>query len=134
MTSVTAPTSLSPFINARQRLASCNHQSKGKHYLHMVTNANSHKIKANSLPSILDSENDYDEENDNDNDSDRKEDVNKSPLSTASCGKKKSRKPWRYLHRQRTTGEMDMRRSESKDSEERNGFNGVSIFIFISFI
>ncbi|KAH0558288.1 adenylate cyclase type 9 [Cotesia glomerata] len=127
MTSVTAPTSYSPFINARQRLASCNNQSKGKHYLHMVTNANSHKIKANSLPSILDSENDYDEENDNDNDSDRKEDVNKSPLSTASCGKKKSKKPWRYLHRQRTTGDMDMRRSESKESEERNGFNGVVV-------
>ncbi|CAG5076356.1 Similar to Adcy9: Adenylate cyclase type 9 (Mus musculus), partial [Cotesia congregata] len=121
------PTSYSPFINARQRLASCNNQSKGKHYLYMVTNANSHKIKANSLPSILDSENDYDEENDNDNNSDRKDDVNKSPLSTASCGKKKSKKPWRYLHRQRTTGDMDMRRSESKESEERNGFNGVVV-------
>lgn len=100
----------------------------------MVTNPNNYKIKANSLPSILDSENDYDEQvNDNDNDNDKKEDVNKSPLSTASYGKKKARRPWRYLHRQRTTGDMDTRPVEAKPEPEaeHNGLNGVSIILLI---
>ncbi|XP_053598505.1 adenylate cyclase type 9 [Microplitis demolitor] len=129
ITNVTSPASISPLINARHRLASYN-QSKSKHYLHMVTNPNNYKIKANSLPSILDSENDYDEQvNDNDNDNDKKEDVNKSPLSTASYGKKKARRPWRYLHRQRTTGDMDTRPVEAKPEPEaeHNGLNGVVV-------
>lgn len=66
----------------------------------MVTNASNYRMKANSLPSILDSENDADP-------TDGKEDSNKSPTSTASYGKKKMRnKPWKYLQRQRTTEEM----------------------------
>ncbi|XP_036139648.1 adenylate cyclase type 9 [Monomorium pharaonis] len=95
---VTSPKSISPLMQSRNRLASCNNQAKPRHhYLHMITNA---KLKANSLPSILDSENDGDIV-------DEKEDSNKSPTSTASYGKKKVRnKPWRYLQRQRTTEEM----------------------------
>ncbi|XP_029171847.1 adenylate cyclase type 9 isoform X2 [Nylanderia fulva] len=101
ITNVTSPKSISPLMQSRNRLASCNNQAKPRlHYLHMVTNANSYRMKANSLPSILDSENDGDVMDD-------KEDSNKSPTSTASYGKKKVRsKPWRYLQRQRTTEEM----------------------------
>lgn len=97
-------TSISPLMQSRHRIGSCNSHSKPRpHYLHMVTNANCYRMKANSLPSILDSEND-EEEGDV---SDDKEDVNKSPTSTASYGKKKPKnKPWRYLQRQRTTEEM----------------------------
>ncbi|KMQ95475.1 adenylate cyclase type 9-like protein [Lasius niger] len=101
ITNVTSPKSISPLMQSRNRLASCNNQAKPRHhYLHMVTNASSYRMKANSLPSILDSENDGDAMDD-------KEDSNKSPTSTASYGKKKVRtKPWRYLQRQRTTEEM----------------------------
>ncbi|XP_014480144.1 PREDICTED: adenylate cyclase type 9 [Dinoponera quadriceps] len=99
ITNVTSPKSISPLLQSRSRLASCNTQVKPRHhYLHMVTNASSYRMKANSLPSILDSENDT---------VDEKEDSNKSPTSTASYGKKKARnKPWKYLQRQRTTEEM----------------------------
>lgn len=65
----------------------------------MVTNPASYRVKANSLPSILDSDNDGDT-------GDEKDDLNKSPTSIASYGKKKTKqKPWRYLQRQRTTEE-----------------------------
>ncbi|XP_043268002.1 adenylate cyclase type 9 isoform X2 [Venturia canescens] len=98
---VNAPMSISPLMQSRHRLASCNNQFKPRnHYLHMVTNTSSYRMKANSLPSILDSEND--EEND-----EKKDEASKSPISSASYGKKKLRsKPWRYLQRQRTTEEM----------------------------
>ncbi|XP_012231620.1 adenylate cyclase type 9 isoform X2 [Linepithema humile] len=101
ITNITSPKSISPLLQSRSRLASCNQQAKPRHhYLHMITNASSYRMKANSLPSILDSENDGDT-------MDEKEDSNKSPTSTASYGKKKLRnKPWRYLQRQRTTEEM----------------------------
>ncbi|XP_046625230.1 adenylate cyclase type 9 isoform X1 [Neodiprion virginianus] len=88
--------------NTRLRLASCTNQVKSPrpHYLHMVTSPASYRIKANSLPSILDSDNDGDT-------GDEKDDLNKSPTSIASYGKKKvKQKPWRYLQRQRTTEEM----------------------------
>lgn len=77
----------------------------------MVTNSSSYRMKANSLPSILDSDNDADQVDDKDG-------TNKSPTSTASYGKKKSgrSKPWRYLQRQRTTEEMT-----PLDSEDRRG-------------
>ncbi|KYN08595.1 Adenylate cyclase type 9 [Cyphomyrmex costatus] len=101
ITNVTSPKSISPLLQSRNRLSSCNNQAKPRHhYLHMVTNASNYRMKANSLPSILDSENGGDI-------MDEKEDSNKSPTSTASYGKKKVRnKPWRYLQRQRTTEEM----------------------------
>ncbi|EFN62949.1 Adenylate cyclase type 9 [Camponotus floridanus] len=101
ITKVTSPKSISPLMQSRSRLASCNNQVKPRnHYLHMVANASNYRMKANSLPSILDSENDGDTMDD-------KEDSNKSPTSTASYGKKKVRsKPWKYLQRQRTTEEM----------------------------
>lgn len=84
ITNVTSPKSISPLMQSRNRLASCNNQTKSRyHYLHMVTNASNYRMKANSLPSILDSE--------NDGDMDDKEDSNKSPTSTASYGKKKVR-------------------------------------------
>ncbi|XP_023245850.1 uncharacterized protein LOC111643078 isoform X1 [Copidosoma floridanum] len=104
MNSVNAPTSISPIMHGRHRLSSCSSQPKPRpHYLHMVTNPSSYRMKANSLPSILDSENDVD----NADEDDDKEVTNKSPTSTASYGKKKSRsKPWKYLKRQRTTEEM----------------------------
>lgn len=96
-------TSPIPLVQAtRHRLASCNSQTKSPrpHYLHMVTSPASHRVKANSLPSILDSDNDCDT-------GDEKDDLNKSPTSIASFGKKKTKqKPWRYLQRQRTTEEM----------------------------
>lgn len=90
-------------------------------------------MKANSLPSILDSENDT---------MDEKEDSNKSPTSTASYGKKKVRnKPWKYLQRQRTTEEMTPLETEEGRNiaigrmkpdiqiyEECNGFRRVSSF------
>lgn len=134
ITNVTSPKSISPLLQSRNRLASCNNQAKPRyHYLHMVTNANSYKIKANSLPSILDSENDGDI-------TDEKEDSNKSPTSIASYGKKKVRnKPWRYLQRQRTTEEMTPLEIEEgrniamgrakpdiQTYEECNGFRRVS--------
>ena len=75
----------------------------------MVTNASSYRMKANSLPSILDSDNDADN-------TDEKDDANKSPTSTASYGKKKRSRPWRYLQRQRTTEEMT-----PLEVEERRG-------------
>ncbi|EGI70298.1 PREDICTED: adenylate cyclase type 9 isoform X1 [Acromyrmex echinatior] len=101
ITNVTSPKSISPLLQSRNRLSSCNNQAKPRHhYLHMVTNASNYRMKANSLPSILDSENGGDIMNE-------KDDLNKSPTSTASYGKKKMRnKPWRYLQRQRTTEEM----------------------------
>ncbi|XP_032691145.1 adenylate cyclase type 9 [Odontomachus brunneus] len=101
ITNITSPKSISPLMQSRSRLASCNTQVKPRHhYLHMVTNASNYRMKANSLPSILDSENGGDT-------IDEKEDSNKSPTSTASYGKKKVRnKPWKYLQRQRTTEEM----------------------------
>lgn len=123
-------------MQSRHRLASCNSQSKSKyHYLHMVTNTNNYRMKANSLPSILDSEN-----GDTDT-ADEKENVNKSPVSVASYGKKKLRnKPWKYLQRQRTTEEMtplemeeakaiiaERSKTESQSSEDRNGFRQVKI-------
>lgn len=90
-------------MQSRSRLASCNTQIKPRHhYLHMVTNASNYRMKANSLPSILDSEN-----GGGGDAIDEKEDSNKSPTSTASYGKKKVRnKPWKYLQRQRTAEEM----------------------------
>ncbi|KAJ8676505.1 hypothetical protein QAD02_012292 [Eretmocerus hayati] len=103
MSNISTPTSISPLLHGRHRLSSCsgNQVKTRPHYLHMVTNPNSYRIKANSLPSILDSDNDADSPDD-------KDDNNKSPTSTASYGKRKSvgRKPWRYLQRQRTTEEM----------------------------
>ncbi|XP_033218481.1 adenylate cyclase type 9 [Belonocnema kinseyi] len=123
------PTSISPLMQSRNRLLSCNSQTKPRpHYLHMVTNTSNYRLKANSLPSILDSENDEDVV-------DEKEGVNKSPTSTASCGKKKPRnKPWRYLQRQRTSEEMSALQSERTGQlveetlgeparDERNGFS-----------
>ncbi|XP_012138713.1 adenylyl cyclase 13E isoform X2 [Megachile rotundata] len=128
---ITSPKSISPLMQSRHRLASCNSQSKSKyHYLHMVTNPSNYRMKANSLPSILDSEN-------GDTDTmDEKETANKSPTSVASYGKKKLRnKPWRYLQRQRTTEEMtplemeeakaiiaERTKTESHSYEDRNGF------------
>ena len=93
--------SISPLMTARHRVGSCNNQFKPRqHYLQIVASTNNYKLKANSLPSILDSEIDEEE-------IEKKEDINKSPTSTASYGKKKSRsKPWKYLQRQRTTEEM----------------------------
>lgn len=128
---ITSPTSISPLMQSRHRLASCNSQSKSKyHYLHMVTNTSNYRMKANSLPSILDSEN-----GDTDT-ADEKGNANKSPISVASYGKKKARnKPWKYLQRQRTTEEMtplemeepkaiivDKSKIESQSYEDRNGF------------
>lgn len=128
---ITSPTSISPLMQSRHRVASCNSQSKLKyHYLHMVTNTSNYRMKANSLPSILDSEN-------GDTDiTDEKENANKSPISVASYGKKKIRnKPWKYLQRQRTTEEMtplemeeakaiiaEQSKTESQSYEDRNGF------------
>ncbi|KAL6264527.1 hypothetical protein P5V15_004634 [Pogonomyrmex californicus] len=135
ITNVTSPKSISPLMQSRNRLASCNNQTKPRyHYLHMVTNASNYRMKANSLPSILDSENDGDI-------MDEKEDTNKSPTSTASCGKKKMRnKPWRYLQRQRTTEEMipleieegkniviERAKPDIQTYEECNGFRRVPL-------
>lgn len=133
---ITSPTSISPLMQSRHRVASCNSQSKLKyHYLHMVTNTSNYRMKANSLPSILDSEN-------GDTDiTDEKENANKSPISVASYGKKKIRnKPWKYLQRQRTTEEMiplemeeakaiiaEQSKTESQSYEDRNGFRQVKI-------
>lgn len=133
---ITSPTSISPLMQSRHRVASCNNQSKLKyHYLHMVTNTSNYRMKANSLPSILDSEN-------GDTDiTDEKENANKSPISVASYGKKKIRnKPWKYLQRQRTTEEMtplemeeakaiiaEQSKTESQSYEDRNGFRQVKI-------
>ncbi|KZC13805.1 Adenylate cyclase type 9 [Dufourea novaeangliae] len=131
ITNIVSPKSISPLMQSRHRLASCNSQSKSKyHYLHMVTNASNYRMKANSLPSILDSEN-----GDTDT-TDEKENVNKSPISVASYGKKKTRnRPWKYLQRQRTTEEMtplemeeakaiiaERSKTESQSFEDRNGF------------
>lgn len=141
ITNVTSPKSISPLMQSRNRLASCNNQVKPRHhYLHMVTNASSYRMKANSLPSILDSENDGDT-------MDEKEDSNKSPTSTASYGKKKVRsKPWKYLQRQRTTEEMipleieegrniimGQAKLDIQTYEECNGFRRVSRFFIIFF-
>nr|XP_033334607.1 adenylate cyclase type 9 [Megalopta genalis] len=128
---IQSPKSISPLMQSRHRLASCNNPYRSKnHYLHMVTNASNYRMKANSLPSILDSEN-------GDTDiGDEKGNVNKSPISVASYGKKKVRnKPWKYLQRQRTTEEMtplemeeakaiivDRSKTESQSYEDRNGF------------
>ncbi|XP_011872784.1 PREDICTED: adenylate cyclase type 9 [Vollenhovia emeryi] len=134
ITNVTSPKSISPLMQSRNRLASCNTQAKPRyHYLHMVTNASNYRMKANSLPSILDSE--------NDGIADEKEDSNKSPTSTASYGKRKVRnKPWRYLQRQRTTEEMtpleieegrniamERAKPDAQAYEECNGFRRVPV-------
>lgn len=105
----------------------------------MVTNSNSYRMKANSLPSILDSE--IDEEA-----AEKKDDHSKSPTSTASYGKKRLRnKPWRYLQRQRTAEEMTPLEVDNGKAivaiqeakletppetceESCNGLNGVSVF------
>jgi len=136
ITSIVSPKSISPLLQSRNRLASCNQQARPRHhYLHMIANANSYRMKANSLPSILDSENDGDT-------MDEKEDSNKSPTSTASYGKMKLRnKPWRYLQRQRTTEEMtpleieegrniavEQAKSDFQTYQECNGFRRVSNF------
>lgn len=145
ITNVTSPKSISPLMQSRNRLASCNNQAKPRHhYLHMVTNASCYRMKANSLPSILDSENDGDT-------MDEKEDSNKSPTSTASYGKKKVRsKPWKYLQRQRTTEEMipleieegrniviGQTKIDMQTYEECNGFRRVSgafyLFLIIAY-
>lgn len=135
ITNITSPKSISPLMQSRNRLASCNNQAKPRlHYLHMVTNASSYRMKANSLPSILDSENDGDAMDD-------KEDSNKSPTSTASYGKKKVRsKPWKYLQRQRTTEEMipleieegrniimEQAKLDIQTFEECNGFRRIPL-------
>lgn len=110
----------------------------------MVTNASNYRMKANSLPSILDSENGGDTDT-----ADEKENVNKSPISVGSYGKKKTRnKPWKYLQRQRTTEEMTplemeeakaiitaRSKAESQSFEDRNGFRQVNrvnkrVFVF----
>lgn len=110
MSNISRPTSVSPLLHSRHRLASCSSGSQvakqvRPHYLHMVTNASSYRIKANSLPSILDSDNDASEDG-----ADKEDAANKSPTSTASYGttskKKSGRRPWRYLQRQRTAEEM----------------------------
>lgn len=96
-------------------------------------------MKANSLPSILDSENGGSDT------IDEKEDSNKSPTSTASYGKKKLRnKPWKYLQRQRTTEEMTpleieegrniamgRAKPEIQSYEECNGFRRVCGSLFL---
>ncbi|KAH0952515.1 hypothetical protein HN011_001716 [Eciton burchellii] len=135
ITTATSPKSISPLMQSRNCLASCNVAPIMKprhHYLHMVTNASNYRTKANSLPSILDSENDGDT-------MDEKEDSNKSPTSTASYGKKKVRnKRWKTFQRQRTTEEMapleiekgrniaiERMKSDIQMYEECNGFNRV---------
>ncbi|KAK2577120.1 hypothetical protein KPH14_003282 [Odynerus spinipes] len=131
VTNVTLPKDFSPLLQTRHRLASCNNQNKPRqHYLHMVTNTNNYRIKANSLPSILDSENSNDI-------IDEKEDLNKSPVSTASYEKKRTRnKPWRYLQRQRTSEEMTpldieegrnivIRQPKNEQYDDRNGFKRI---------
>lgn len=136
VTNIILPKDFSPLMQTRHRLASCNNQNKPRqHYLHMVTNASNYRIKANSLPSILDSESSNDI-------IDEKEGLNKSPVSTASYEKKRTRnKPWRYLQRQRTSEEMtplDMEEGKSmiikqpknEQYEDRNGFKRVGNFIY----
>lgn len=131
VTNIILPKDFSPLMQTRHRLASCNNQNKPRqHYLHMVTNASNYRIKANSLPSILDSESSNDI-------IDEKEGLNKSPVSTASYEKKRTRnKPWRYLQRQRTSEEMtplDMEEGKSmiikqpknEQYEDRNGFKRI---------
>ncbi|KAF7411503.1 hypothetical protein HZH66_000399 [Vespula vulgaris] len=131
VTNIILPKDFSPLMQTRHRLASCNNQNKPRqHYLHMVTNASNYRIKANSLPSILDSESSNDIIDD-------KEGLNKSPVSTASYEKKRTRnKPWRYLQRQRTSEEMtplDMEEGKSmiikqpknEQYEDRNGFKRI---------
>lgn len=96
----------------------------------MLTSPSNYRLKANSLPSILDS--DIEE---GDEDTGDKKDVNKSPTSTASCGKKKLRRPWRYLQRQKTAEEMTPLETENKPmvissdpdpgKDQTNGFNRV---------
>ncbi|XP_066583442.1 adenylate cyclase type 9 isoform X2 [Prorops nasuta] len=139
---VNSPKSISPLMESRHRLSSCNSQSRPRnHYLQMVTNASNFRIKANSLPSILDCESDG-------NMDIQEEDINKSPTSTASYGKKKVKnKPWKYLQRQRTTEEMTpldldakrivmdtvddvenakkIEKVETESGEDRNGFKRV---------
>lgn len=142
ITNVASPKSISPLLQSRSRVASCNTQAKPRHhYLYMVTNASNYRMKANSLPSILDSENDGDTMDD-------KEDSNKSPTSTASYGKKKVRnKPWKYLQRQRTTEEMTPLEIEEGRNiamgrarpdipmyEECNGFRQVSNLFILLFL
>ncbi|XP_025157213.1 uncharacterized protein LOC109504002 isoform X1 [Harpegnathos saltator] len=149
---VTSPKSISSLMQSRSLLASCNTQVKPRHhYLYMVINTSNYRMKANSLLSILDSENGGDT-------IDEKEDSNKSPTSTASYGKKKVRnKPWKYLQRQRTTEEMTpleieegrniamgRAKPEVQVYEEYNGFrripltngveNGSESYTFYSFI
>lgn len=70
MTNVnTAKSSISPLMISRNRLNSCSNQGKIRpHYLYMMTNTNNYKVKANSLPSILDSENDEEMEEDEEKD------------------------------------------------------------------
>lgn len=135
---MSTPMSVSPLMQTRNRLSSCNNQSKPRpHYLHMVTNTSNYRMKASSLPSILDSDNEGDAV-------DEKDDANKSPSSTASYGKKKSRnRPWRYLQRQRTTEEMspierdersvfisDVKPVVSSPCEDCNGINKVIFQLF----
>jgi len=142
ITNIVSAKSISPLLQSRSRLTSCNQQTKPRHhYLHMIANANSYRMKANSLPSILDSENDGDI-------MDEKEDSNKSPTSTASYGKMKLRnKPWRYLQRQRTTEEMtpleveegrniavERTKPDFQTYQECNGFRRVSNFILPIYI
>ncbi|XP_063992246.1 adenylate cyclase type 9 isoform X2 [Diachasmimorpha longicaudata] len=137
-------TSISPILHARQRVSSCNDQSKPRqHYLHMLTNTNNYRIKANSLPSILDCE--ADEFKEEDEDGEFEKDVRQSPLSTASCGKKKKARPWKYLQRQRTTEEMTPLKcdasktiqfqrdtSQIRDVEDENsGRNGGPVSNFV---
>ncbi|XP_011147170.1 uncharacterized protein LOC105187822 [Harpegnathos saltator] len=100
----------------------------------MVINTSNYRIKANSLPSILDSENDgYN--------IDEKVDSNKSPTSTVSYGKEKVRnKPWKYLQMQRTTEwmtpleivegryiSMGRAKPEVQTYDECNGFRRIPL-------
>lgn len=132
ITNVASPMNIASLVNARPRLASFNNQSKSRtHYLHMVTNSSNYRLKANSLPSILDSENDEEAAS-----IDKKDDLNKSPSSTASYEKKKLRiKPWKYLQRQRTTEEitpLDRQLREKspqkiiKNSDVCDNYNGLN--------
>ncbi|KAK0165254.1 hypothetical protein PV328_003786 [Microctonus aethiopoides] len=137
ITNVASPMNIASLVNARPRLASFNNQSKSRtHYLHMVTNSSNYRLKANSLPSILDSENDEEAAS-----IDKKDDLNKSPSSTASYEKKKLRiKPWKYLQRQRTTEEiapLDRQLREKspqkiiKNSDVCDNYNGLNKVITI---
>lgn len=129
----TSPPSMSP--QTRPRVLSCDTSSSYMKPLHNPNTLSPDicKIKANSLPSILDSENEQETENDKDIRLGGVSDSAKTPTSTGSSGRYSAKiKNWKLPKFLRKTEQKDVEASDAQNSscdEQTCGYQQVPTII-----